>query len=552
MQLDLIIRDGTIVDGTGAPRFVADVGVTGGRITYIGSLPEDLAASREIDAAGKIVCPGFIDIHSHSDFVLADPEHDDILGCFLRQGITTLVTGNCGFAPAPVAPEFAAEMHSYTSFLRSAGTRPHWPTMGKYLDELEAGGVALNVVPLAAHGALRIAVMGFARRSPDATERRRMRDLLAESLDAGCFGMSAGLAYAPGMYAETDEVTELAKVVGAQDGLFTCHSRGLSETLVDAVAEVIDISAYGDVRAQFSHLCALGEANWPRIGTAIELLDNARKRGIDVATDCQAYIAGNTTLAALLPPWALEGGMRAAAELLADPAGRKRVRRSIEDTGPTWPVPPGGWTDNMIGSLGYDNIWLLTIGASEYKAYEGMSLAEMGERTGRGAFDATMDLIVADSGQTMMLVVGSAGSMRSDAPLRDILRLPYTALETDAIITGNGTPNRGALGAYPRMLGHFVREERLLSLEQAVHQMTGLAADRIDLSSVGRLRAGAAADIVVLDFDQVGDTSTYFDPAGAPRGIEYVLVNGVPVVDSGRYQAARAGHVYRRQGSGAA
>ena len=546
MALDLVIRGGTIVDGTGAERQVADVAVRDGRIVEIGRLDPKIDTAREVDASGKIVCPGFIDIHSHSDFVLADPDHEHILGCFLRQGVTTLVTGNCGFAPAPVTERFRPEMSAYTSFLRSRGVRADWLTINDYLEEVERHGVALNVVPLAAHGALRIAAMGFAKRDPDVAERRQMQRMLAESLEAGAFGLSAGLAYAPGMYAKTDEIVELAKAVGKVDALFTCHSRGLSETLVEAVAEVVEVCERGKVRGQFSHLCALGESNWPRIGPAINVLEVARARGVDIATDCQAYIAGNTTLAALLPPWALEGGMEVVAHRLVDPLTRASIRDAIENEGPTWPVPSGGWTDNMIASLGYENIWLLSVGASEFSEYEGLSLAAMAERTGRDPFDSTMDLIVADRGGSMMLVVGSAGSLKSDAPLRDILKLPYTALETDAIVTGEGKPNRGAFGAYPRMLGHFVRDQKLLSLEQAVYQMTGLSADRLGLSAIGRLQTKCAADIVVLDFDEINDTTSYFDTTSSPTGIEYVFVNGVELVRRSEYRPRRVGRVYRR------
>jgi N-acyl-D-aspartate/D-glutamate deacylase len=548
MALDLLIRGGTIVDGTRAPKIKGDVGVLDGRIAYIGNLVEGVEARRTVDASGKIVCPGFIDIHSHSDFVVADPDHEHILSCFLRQGVTTLVTGNCGFAPAPISDAFRPEMNAYTAFLRSKGAQPDWPTMNAYLEDLERNGVALNVVPLAAHGALRIATMGFAKRAPDGAELRNMQYLLSECLEAGAFGLSAGLGYAPGMYAETGEIVSLGGLVGKVDGLFTCHSRGLSETLVEAMGEVVDVCTRGKVRGQFSHLCALGESNWPLIGKAIGVLEMARSRGIDIATDCQAYVAGNTTLTALLPPWALEGGMGAIARRIVDPVTRAHIRNAIENEGPSWPVAQGGWTDNMIASLGYDNIWLLTIGSSEFETFEGLSLAATAERIGRHPFDATMDLIVAGEGKTMMLVVGSAGSLKSDAPLRQILKLPYTALETDAIVTGEGKPNRGAFGAYPRMLGHFVRDQGLMSLEQAVYQMSGLAADRLGLSSIGRLRSGSAADIVVLDFDQIADTTTYFDTASTPKGIEFVFVNGVEVVSDGDYRPRRAGRVYRRAG----
>jgi N-acyl-D-aspartate/D-glutamate deacylase len=371
-----------------------------------------------------------------------------------------------------------------------------------------------------------------------------------EAMDAGAFGISAGLAYAPGMYASTAEVTALAARAGRVGGLFTCHSRGLSETLVDAVSEVVQITRDAGARGQFSHLCALGEANWPKIGLAIGLLENARRAGVDIATDAQAYIAGNTTLTALFPPWSIEGGVEALVARLEAPASRARIRAEILHGAPSWPLEPGGWTDNMIASLGWDGIWLLQVGAPDYKRFEGGSLLDMAEDRSVDPFDALCDLVRADRGESMMLVVGSAGSLRSDAPLREILALPFTSLETDAIVTGTGVRNRGALGAYPRMLGHFVRDEGLLSLEQAVHQMTGLAADRLGLTEVGRIRAGAAADLVVVDMDSVADTSDYRSPENAPTGIQDVVVNGVPVVGKWAAGTPHAGKVYRRTSRG--
>lgn len=546
-MLDLVLRNGTIVDGSGSPPFTADIGIEDGSIAYVGRLDAGASAAQVIDVTGLHVVPGFIDIHSHSDFVVADPDHESILRCFLEQGITTLVTGNCGFAPAPIAPQHRAEMQAYTEFLRSPGTPVGWPTFGEYLDQLDEQHVALNLVPLAAHGALRIAAMGFEARATHDDEAAAMERGLAEALDAGAFGMSAGLAYAPGMYAPTEEIVRLAKLVAVREAIFTCHSRGLSETLTDAVAEVVTVARNAGTRTQFSHLCALGESNWPRIETAINQLELARRQGIDIATDCQAYIAGNTTLTAVLPPWALDGGIDAVVSLLGDKRGRQRIRRAVENDRPVWPTPVGGWTDNMIASLGYDNIWLLSVGADEFTKFEGMSLADMARRREQDPFDATMDLIISDRGRSMMLVVGSAGSLRSDAPLRSVLSLPYTAIETDAIVTGMGKPNRGAYGAYPRMLGHFVRDEGLVPLEQAVHQMTGLAADRLGLTKIGRLQPGCAGDVVVVDMHSIADTTTYLDTEEPPAGIVHVFVNGHSVVDGGRYQPARHGVVYRHQ-----
>ncbi|MET7970489.1 amidohydrolase family protein [Micromonospora sp. NPDC005305] len=546
MTFDLVIRGGTVVDGTGAPPVRADVAVREGLIEAVGQLPEGVQSRTEIRADGRLVLPGFIDIHSHSDFVLSDPDHEDILSCFLRQGITTLVTGNCGYAPAPVSPEHREGVLAYTAWLRSDGAGAAWPTFAAYLDDLEGAGVALNVVPLAAHGALRIAAMGFAKRAPSSDEWSTLTALLDEALEAGAFGMSAGLAYAPGMYADTDELVRLNERVAAAGGLFTCHSRGISETLVEAMDEIVEVGRRTGVRAQFSHLCALGERNWRLIPRAIESLERARHAGVDIATDCQAYIAGNTTLTALLPPWAIEGGTEAIMARLTDPATRALVRRWVERERPRWPVELGEWTDNMIDSLGYRNIRLLTVQHPDYARFEGGSLQDLAEGLGRDPFEATMDLLVADRGQSMMLVVGSAGDLRSDAPLREVLALPYTSMETDAVVTGHGSPNRGAHGAFPRFLAHFARDERLMGIGRAVHQMTGLSADRLGLSRTGRIRRGCAADLVVVDQDRLADTTSYTDTESTPSGVEQVLVNGHAVVRDGVYRPGRHGIVYRR------
>jgi N-acyl-D-amino-acid deacylase len=546
MTFDVVIRGGTVVDGTGAPRAISDVAVLDGRIAAVGVLPESVTTRTEIDARGKLVLPGFIDIHSHSDFVLSDPDHGNVLGCFVQQGITTLVTGNCGYAPAPVSAAHRDSALAYTSWLRSEGAGMGWPTFAAYLDDLEQGGVALNVVPLAAHGAIRIAAMGFAQRAPSTDEWSLMTRAVRESLDAGVFGLSAGLAYAPGMYAGTDELARLCEPVAAAGGIFTCHSRGISETLVEAMREVVDVGRRTGVRTQFSHLCALGAENWELIPKAIEVLEDARRGGIDIATDAQAYIAGNTTLTALLPPWALEGGTTEVLARLADRDTRARIRRDVEGGRPRWPVRPGQWTDNIISSLGYANIRLLTIQHQDLARFEGASLLQLAETLGRDPFEATMDLLAADECRSMMLVIGSAGDLRSDAPLRQVLSLPYTSLETDAVVTGHGKPNRGAAGAFPRFLAHFARDERLIGLEQAVHQMTGLSADRLGTSTIGRIATGCAADLVVVDQDSLADTTSYEDTESAPSGVEYVLVNGHVAVDGGDYRAGAYGRVHRR------
>lgn len=547
-MFDVLIRNGRVVDGTGNPWFPADIGIRDGTIAAIGRIPDDAPGASVIDAAGKIVSPGFIDIHSHSDFVVADESHGEILAPFAAQGITTLVTGNCGYSPAPVNPRTRAELSSYTTFLRSGDLPDAWTGFGDYLDYLDGHGLMFNVVPMVAHGALRIHEVGFEGRELTPDERTRMRDQLRKAMEEGAWGLSSGLLYAPGIFAPPDEIEDLASELGPFDGLYASHIRGSSETLMPATKEVIRVGEVNRISSQHSHMEAFGRPNWSKLDAIIELHAAARERGVDTGFDVIPYIAANTTLLAIFPPWALAGGVDGLLGRLRDPDARARIRRSIEEDVPGWPCwTPGGWPHNLVEATGWQNVSIMWVESEANKPLEGRSLTEIAEERDRHPFDVAADLVLEESGHAMALYFGVSGEPDEEAGLEKLLTHPLAAVESDAILTGRGKPHPAAYGTFPRVLGHFARDRGLFSVEEAVRKATSLPAQRVGLKKRGTLREGNHADVVIFDAATVDDRTTYREPTAAPIGIEHVLVNGTAIVRAGVVDtAARTGRVVRR------
>jgi N-acyl-D-amino-acid deacylase len=548
-RYDLIIRNCRLVDGTGKPGYQGELAVRQGRIAAIGSL-DGAEADRVIDAAGHVVAPGFIDIHSHCDFVLPLPDQADFLQHFVAQGITTLVVGNCGYAPAPINPATAPLMQAYTAFIKPRDLEWHWRTFGEYLDYLELHGVYLNTVPLAAHGALRIAALGFDARAPNDAELREMKRLLGECLDSGAFGLSCGLIYAPGMFASTDELAALGQVLRAYDGMFTFHVRGSSETLKHAAEEVVTVARQAGVRVQHSHLEAFGRDHWPKIEATLSLHERARTEDVDHGFDVIPYVAANTTFLAVLPPWSLDGGVPKLLERLRDPETRRQIRHDIEHVIPEWPTwRPGGWPHNLVEATGWENVWIMFVESEANKHLEGKSVARIAEETGKDPFDVAADLILDEQGGVTALYLGVSGDLDEEWGLRRIIQHPSASIETDAFSLGRGKPHPGLYGSFPKVLGQYVREERLLSLEDAVRKMTSLSAGRFGLQDRGTLTEGSWADITIFDPDTVWDNTTYLEPEMSPTGIDYVLVNGTVIVDHGRVDTRTLAGMVVRAGS---
>jgi N-acyl-D-amino-acid deacylase len=523
---DLVLQGGQVVDGSGAPAYRADVGVRGGRIAAIGDLSAAETATC-LDVTGCVVAPGFIDPHTHSDLtLLVDPEaHSKV-----RQGVTTEVIGNCGSSPAPLVGPSADEV-----WARAAGPASalawDWRSFGDYLDRLRAARPAVNVAPLAGHVTLRIGAMGMENRPPSPEELARMQDLLAEALDAGAFGMSSGLMTPPSSYADTEELVALAGTLRRHGALYFSHIRGEGNTLFRATAEAIEIGERAGVPVQIAHHKAAFRPNWGRMPYVTKLSEWAVDRGVDVQFDVYPYTAGSAGLTQLLPDWAHEGGRQAMLGRLRDADTRARLREEILAFGREW-----------------DKIYVTTVQSEANRHVEGKTLAEIGELRRREPVEALFDLLLEEDGR-----VGMLHFIMDEADVEHVIKHPLSMIGSDgSSLRADGPLSRGkphprSYGCFPRVLAHYVREKRLLTLEQAIRKMTGAPAARLGLRSKGLLRWGMDADIVVFDPATVRDAATYADPHRYPEGIRHVVVNGVLTVRDGRHTGARAGRVLARR-----
>ncbi len=529
MAWSLLIRGGTVVDGSGAPGRRADVAVAGDRVAAIGP---GLAgpAERVIEAGGHVVAPGFIDAHSHSDlFYLGCPSAESKV----RQGVTTEVVGMCSFSQAPLRPEQREVIQGWAGGI-GASLDLRWETFGQYLDALRAVQPSVNVAHFVGHGALRIAAMGFEARPAGPDDLRAMERRLGEAMDAGAFGFSTGLVYPPSAYSETDELIALARFMVGRGGLYFSHIRGESAMLLDSIAEAVRIGEAGGVGVQISHVKASGRENWPKIDAALRLIEQARARGVDVAGDVYPYNAGSTKMDNLMPAWAHEGGMARLLERLADPAARRRIVAECLVDGERW-------RNVSQGGTGFDQIF---IASCKRRELEGLNLAQLAQQTGREPAEAMLDLLL-----EQRCTVGMVSFSQSIENVAKVLAHPALMVGSDSIplFAGEGDrpgkPHPRTYGTFPRVLGEYARERKLFSLETAVHKMTGMPAARLGLRDRGVLREGAFADLTVFDAATVRDESTYADPHRYPTGIPYVVVNGVVTVDGGRMRAAGSGRV---------
>ena len=547
MVFDVLVKNGKVVDGCGNPWFRADVGIKDSKVTALGKL-EDIQAGQVIDAKGKIVSPGFIDLHSHSDFVLPLKNNAEIFEPFIRQGITTLVTGNCGFSPAPLVRKNLPLLKLYCSWACGDELEWSWESMGDFLDYLEGNGVALNVAHLVAQGGVRIAAMGFEARPANESEMGLMKRLVEESLQGGAFGLSTGLMYAPGMFTKPEEIVELAKILPQYNAVYTTHQRGLSETLIESTNELIETAQKAGCPSHISHLISAGKNNWPLIGQALDLVEKAREQGLDITFDTLPYTGGNTTALAICPPWTLEKGVDGLMQYLQDPSMRAKIEKDINETIPTWPHwETGYWSDNAVRSVGWDRLSPISIPSQKNKHLEGLSFQEIAEQQGKTPFDAYADLVVEEQGDVMILILGISGDDQNEEWLTRVLLHPLCSIMTDALLTGRGKPIPAAYGSFPRMLGRYARELGLIRLEEAIRKMTSLSAQRFGIKDRGMIREGNWADITIFDPDTIIDKATFEDPFHYPEGISHVLINGQVVLENGEYRSElHPGRVLRR------
>lgn len=498
-EYDIVLTGGTVVDGTGAARYRADVGIRGDRIARI-ARGEDLSGqgAMVLDAEGLVVAPGFVDHHNH---IQNDIHLRPLAENFIRQGITTLL-------PA---------LHS--------GTQP-WP-LAEYMASLE---IAPNVGFFAGHSWTRRQVLGMEDRAPTPEELEEMKGYVEQSMKDGALGLSTGLLYVPANYAETEEVIELAKVAARYGGLYYTHMRDEARRLMESVREAIRIGAEAGIPVQIQHHKAMGVENWGMTEQSLALVDSARAAGLDVTVDVYPYTAGSTGSSVLFPQWVLEGGREAFRQRVSDPEIRPRVERETAE----W--MRRDWTGGDLARVQFRTV-------RSMPEYNGRTLADLARDRGLPNNE--------ESGVQLVIELQLAGGFSAiyhfmdDADVRRIMRYPHSLFQTDGDPVGYGVgfPHPRSYGTFPRILGHYVRDERVLTLEEAIRKMTSASADQIGQGERGRIAPGMFADVTVFDFDQIQDKATYVDPHQFPVGIRHVLVNGVPVIRDGSITGEKPGRV---------
>ena len=518
---ELLIRGGTVIDGTGAPGRRADVAVRDGRIVLVGTAGTG-SGTRSIDATGRIVCPGFIDIHSHSDeSVLVN----SALESTIHQGVTTVVAGNCGGSSAPVTGLAAEELDRE---IARYDLERSWTSFAEYGQAIERAGTAINVSSLVGHGTLRMCVMGADDRPPTAGELAAMQALLAAALADGAVGLSTGLIYPPSAYGTTDEISALATVVREHDGLYASHIRNEGDDLFTAIEENLEIGRRSGVRVQLSHHKASQQRNWGKVRESTAMIERAQASGVDVIADQYPYTASSTGLAVTIPKWAHAGGSAAMCERLRDPAVRIRIRGEYTET-------ERNWEHIVIARALHRPDW------------SGQSVAVLARAAAQDPLEWTCDALIAHDG-----AIDIIHHSMDEADVRYVMAKPWICAGSDSRANAPygplsfGKPHPRSYGTFPRILGHYARELAVLTLEDAVRKMTSLTASRLRLHDRGVVREGAWADLVVFDPDRIIDTATYDDPHRYPVGIDHVIVNGGVATHDGETLPERHGRFLRQ------
>jgi N-acyl-D-amino-acid deacylase len=521
-ELDLVVAGGRIVDGQGNPWYRADIGIRNGRIAEIGSLAS-AKAKRVIEVHGQVVSPGFIDMMGTTSVPLlvnrASAESK------LRQGITTLLAGEGG-SVAPRRTGVADPEDAVSGY--------QWHTFGEYFRLLEKKGIPMNVVHNVGAAQVRRVVIGDEDRAPTPEQLERMKELVAQAMRDGAVGLSTALIYPPGTYAKTDELIAMAKVVGQYGGSYMSHMRNESNQVLEAIRETIHIGEAAGIPSHVFHLKAAGEENWPLMKEAIALIQSARDRGLDVTADIYPYIRNGIGLTSFLHPRHYAAGTAPFLKTLGDPRVRADLRREVETTS-DWE----NWYRHV--SRNWDNVLVVGVGPGLDKRYEGKSIAEIAKMRGTDDWTAFFDLVQHDS------VTVNPKSMNEEQKVL-ALRTPWVSVCTDAPPTDAATATYAhprAFGSFVRVLAKYVSEEKVISLEQAVRQMSSLPANFLRLNDRGRIAPGMAADLLVFDPDKVRDTATFTQPLSFPEGMPYVIVNGSVEIDNGKFTAQNGGAVLR-------
>jgi N-acyl-D-amino-acid deacylase len=532
---DVLITNGRVVDGTGTPWYRADVGITGDRITAIGRLDGRDAKTR-IDAANLVVAPGFIDMLGQSEFnVLADPR----AASKITQGITTEITGE-GSSIAPLNDALVKSAQPQFDRFKVA---LDFRTLGEYFARLERNRPALNVGTFVGAGGLRGYVVGQSQRAATTAELDQMKTLVAQAMQQGALGVSTSLQYVPGRFASTDEIVELAKVARHYGGIYISHQRSESNQIIASLDEVFAVAERADIPAEVWHLKTAYRANWGRMPEILKHFEAARARGLDVTANMYPYDRASNGLDACLPLWVREGGLEPMLQRLNNPAERARIKRDMDDPNAK------DWENQWYGSGGGAGVMVSTVADPALRKWEGKHLVQIGKEMGKDPRDAAMDLVIADRGETSVII----SIMRED-DVRAALSHPMVSIGTDSGARAEDGPfsesksHPRAWGSFPRVLGRYVRDEKLMTLEEAVRRFTSRPAARVGIADRGVLRPGFKADITIFNPDTIRDRSTFEDPTHYSEGIAHVLVNGKAVVADGKITAERPGEPVRGPG----
>ena len=538
-RFDVLIANGRIVDGTGAPWFRGDIGLVGDRIAAIGAL-RDATARTTIDATDLIVAPGFIDLLGQSEFnVLVDSR----AASKVLQGITTEVTGE-GSSIAPLNDRLAQRAKSQYDRYQVA---QDFRTLGEYFARLERVPPAINVGTFVGAGGVRAVVVGDGQRAATPEELEQMKTLVAQAMEQGALGLSTSLQYVPDRFASTDEIVELAKIAARHGGIYISHQRSESAQIMPSLDEVFAIAERAAIPAEVWHLKTAYRANWGRMPEVLAHFDAARARGLDVTANMYPYDRASNGLDACLPLWVREGGLEPMLKRLQDPALRERIKRDMNDANAR------DWENQWYGSGGAGGVMLSTVSEPSLRKLEGKTLAEIGKDMNKDPRDAVMDLVIADRGESSVII----SIMRED-DVRLALSNPLISIGTDSGARAEDGPlsesksHPRAWGSFARILGKYVRDEKLIPLEEAIRRFTSRPAARVGIADRGILRPGFKADVTIFDAARIRDVSTFVDPTHYSEGVMHVLVNGSAVVSGGKITAARPGQPIRGPGYKAA
>lgn len=506
---DIVIRNGRVIDGAGNPWILADVAINQGRFVKVGKITGH--GRQEIDATGRYVSPGWIDVMDQSGWTLLQ---NGLAENKLRMGVTSAIGGEGG---TPVAAEQIPE----------------------YFAKLEKDGISINFGTYFSETQARVAVLGAESREPNAEELSRMKAILETAMKAGVVGMTTALIYPPSSYATTGELIEMAKVAARYGGIYASHIRGEGKELVQSIEEAIEIGEKGGLPVEVFHIKAAYKPGWGKLmNEAGKRIDAARARGVDVAADLYLYTAGGTGLEATIPSWAFDGGVQKLLERLADPKTRERLKREIKTGSP-------GWWNIVEASGGWENIVLVNARNRDNARFEGKSLAQIAKELKKDPADTAFDLVSQGEGRVTAIY-----HMMSEQDIETALRFSWTSIGSDAGAAlkpgeadGIGLPHPRAYGNFPRLIARYVREKRLLTLEEAIRKMTSWPATRMRISGRGLIKEGLWADVVIFDYDKIQDRATFEQPLLYPEGIDYVLVNGKVVIEKGRHTGERPGQV---------